>query len=378
MTPEAIPLADSASLVGSLLAVAAGFIGGRLLVGGVGRLVEPGIADGSRARLWTPVIAAAAALALWWWEVLSRGLSPDGVDVSLASLATRCGLHGILFLLLAAATWIDLRHRVIPDAITVPGVLAGLAAMTAWPDAFLPVVREVPRSFALPLREADVLGFAGALRGSWPSWLGAAPDVVGLAVAAVVFTVWWLVGTEPGVAGERSEAPWRRLLEPRPLVAIVGAGIVVAAWLAGGLHWRGLGSALGGLAIAAGMIWLTRAGASRALGREAMGLGDVTLMAMVGAWLGWQPCVLACFLAVFIGLAHGIMQLVLHSEAELPFGPSLCLGAAMVVVGWRPIWGRCEPFFERPLEMAAVVAAVIALTAVTLWVWHRLRPFPGG
>jgi prepilin signal peptidase PulO-like enzyme (type II secretory pathway) len=122
------------------------------------------------------------------------------------------------------------------------------------------------------------------------------------------------------------------------------------------------------------MVWLTRFGASRALGREAMGLGDVTLMAMIGAWLGWQACVLACFLAVFIGLAHGIAQLVLHSEAELPFGPSLCLGTATVVVGWRPLWRRCEPFFEHPLEMAAVVAAVIALTAVTLWAWHRLRP----
>lgn len=378
MTPEAMPVPDSISLVGSLLAVAAGLAGGRLLVTGVGRLIEPGIAAGSRAMLWTPVIAAAAALALWWWEVLCRGLVPDGVDVPFAPLATRCGLHGILFLLLAAATWIDLRHRVIPDAITVPGVLAGLAAMAAVPDGLLPVVREVPRSFALPLREADVLGFAGPLRGAWPSWLEPAPDVVGLAVAAVVFVVWWLVGTEPGYAGEKSEPWWRRLLEPRPLVAIAGAGIVVAAWLAGGLHWRGLGSALGGLAVAAGMVWLTRAGASRALGREAMGLGDVTLMAMVGAWLGWQPCVLACFLAVFIGLAHGIAQLVLHSEAELPFGPSLCLGAAVVVVGWRPIWGRCEPFFERPLEMAAVVAAVISLTAVTLWAWHRLRPISGG
>jgi len=105
-----------------------------------------------------------------------------------------------------------------------------------------------------------------------------------------------------------------------------------------------------------------------------MGLGDVTLMAMAGAWLGWQPCVLACFLAVFIGLAHGVAQLVLHSETELPFGPSLCLGAALVVVGWRPLWGLTEPFFERPLEMAAVVVAVIVLTAVTLWAWHRIRP----
>ena len=105
-----------------------------------------------------------------------------------------------------------------------------------------------------------------------------------------------------------------------------------------------------------------------------MGLGDVTLMAMVGAWLGWQPCLLACFLAVFIGLVHGVTQLVVRSETELPFGPSLCLAAAAVVVWWRPLWQQTEVFFERPEELALVVGAVIVLTAVTLWIWHRIRP----
>jgi len=371
---SATPTPDLVALLGALVALGVGLVGGRLLVAGVGQLVDPDTGVGTRARLWTPAVAAAAAVALWWWEVVWQANAPDGVAAALAVLAPRVVLHGILFLLLAAATWVDLRHRVIPDAITVPGVLAGLAAAASWPDGLLPVAREMPRSFAPPLREPDVLGLSGPLRGFWPAWFESAPDLVGLAVAAVVFVVWWLVGTEPGVAGARPAAWWRRVAAPRPLVAVAGAVIIGAAWLIGGLPWRGLGSALGGLAVAAGMVWLTRAGASRALGREAMGLGDVTLMAMIGAWLGWQACVLACFLAVFIGLAHGIAQLVLHSEAELPFGPSLCLGTATVVVGWRPLWRRCEPFFEHPLEMAAVVAAVIALTAVTLWAWHRLRP----
>jgi hypothetical protein len=33
--------------------------------------------------------------------------------------------------------------------------------------------------------------------------------------------------------------------------------------------------------------------------------------------------------------------------------------------------------FERPLEMAAVIVAVIGLTAVSLMVWRRLRPSLG-
>ena len=154
---------DLVALLGSLVALAAGLLGGRLLVAGAGRLVDPNGGVGPRVGLWTPVVAAAVALALWWWEVVWQANAPDGVAGSLAVLMPRVVLHGTLFLLLAAATWVDLRHRVIPDAITIPGVLAGLAAAAAWPDGLLPVVREVPRSFALPLRETDVLGFAGPL-----------------------------------------------------------------------------------------------------------------------------------------------------------------------------------------------------------------------
>jgi hypothetical protein len=80
------------------------------------------------------------------------------------------------------------------------------------------------------------------------------------------------------------------------------------------------------------------------------------------------------FLAVFIGLLHGVTQLVVRSETELPFGPSLCLAAAVVVVWWRPLWHQTAVFFERPEELALVVGAVIVLTAVTLWIWHRIRP----
>lgn len=366
-------------LLEACCSIICGAVGGRLLVAGVGRLIEP--VDGLRHPLgrtasWAgPVICATVGLALWWWEVASHGLRPGGVLEPHGDEVLRAAGHGILLLLLAAATWIDLRHRVIPDAITVPGVLGGLAWMAISPRSLLPVTRELPRSFAPPLREADVLGLTGPLHGPWPEWLSPAPGPIGLAVAAAVFVVWWWVGTEPAVDARRS--PWAWLASVRSLVAVIGAATVVGGWAVGGDHWRGLATSLGGLAVSAGIIWLTRAGASLALGREAMGLGDVTLMAMVGSWLGWQACVLICFLGVFIGLAHGISQLVLRGEAELPFGPSLCLAAAGVMLGWPFLWERTADFFEHPLDMAAVVVAVIALTGLTLWVWHRVRGFRG-
>ena len=365
----------------AILAITCGAIGGLILVSAVRRLLEPDERHRdplAAAAAWaTPVGGAVVGFAVWWWEVASHGLWLEGFHESPADVRIRLAAHAVLLLLLAAATWIDFRQRVIPDAITVPGVLGGLAWMTLWPRGLLPVVREVPRSFAPPLRESDVLGLVGPLHGPWPEWLSAAPGLAGLATAVAVFAAWWFVGTAPAATAAGPRSRWGRLADPRWLVAAVGLAIVAGGWLSGGDHWRALASSLGGLAVAAGIVWLTRAGASLALGREAMGLGDVTLMAMVGAWLGWQACVLACFLGVFIGLAHGVVQLVLHGEAELPFGPSLCLAAAVVVLGWRGLWGRTADFFEHPLDMAAVVVAVIALTGLTLLAWHRVRGFSG-
>ena len=68
------------------------------------------------------------------------------------------------------------------------------------------------------------------------------------------------------------------------------------------------------------------------------------------------------------------MQVIRHRDNELPYGPSLCLASAAVVVGWRNVWERVGSAFAAPLELALVVAAVVALTALTLFCWQRLRP----
>lgn len=343
----------------------------RILAGTGGEPDRASTAVGRRVG----VVALLGTVALWWWEVVVGGQSPLPAAEPLEPLAMRFAGHVILFTLLAAASWTDLRHRVIPDEITAPGVLAGLAWSALVPAALLPIAVAVPRSFALPLLEPDVLGFAGGLRSApLPTWLEPRPAWTGLAAALAVVLGWWGCCTSPWrtVAGPPS-AGASVVREPRNLFLLVGILGAVAAWWAGGMAWRGLLSGLAGLVVGAAMIWLTRAGASRALGREAMGFGDVTLMAMMGAWLGWQPCVLVCFLAVFIGLVHGVLQLLLRRESELPFGPSLCLAAVLVVAFWRPLWRRVGVFFAEPWDMAAVIAAVIGLTAVSLLVWRRLR-----
>lgn len=333
------------------------------------RLLGPPQQAGRWPRVEFAAVAAAAAL--WWWEVRALGQLADAAGPpDLWPVCLRYVAHLIFLWLLAAAAWVDLRERVIPDAITVPGVLAGLTWNACLPATLLPVGQAVERSFAPPTILPDVLGAFGPLH--HPGLPGWATGLVGLAVAASVFAAWWWFGLPP--AGEAGSG--RGIVLLRRTVAVAGGVGVVATWWVGGDHWAGLVTALIGLTVAAGMVWATRIGASHALGREAMGFGDVTLMAMAGSWLGWQACLLACALAVFLGLAHGMLQLVRHSESELPFGPSLCLGLALVVVLWRPIWGATAEQLGRPLELAVVVALVILLTAVTLWAWTRLRRGP--
>lgn len=277
----------------------------------------------------------------------------------------------VFFALLAAATWVDWRERIIPDVITVPGVILGLAVVTLMPAMLLPITCVEPRSFAPPLPVPDVLGaFGGLVSLPPPSWLGGRPHVGGLLLCVAIFLGWWWTCTVPFLPPRRGIS---MLAEPRLLIALVGSVGIVAAWNAAGVRFVALESALIGLAVSAGLVWATREGASRALGREAMGFGDVTLMAMIGAWLGWQAAVLVFFLATFIGLAHGLVGLVLHRDHELPYGPSLCLAAVAIVLGWRRVWDQVGDFFADPLMLAAVLVSVVVLTALSLAVWRRIR-----
>lgn len=63
---------------------------------------------------------------------------------------------------------------------------------------------------------------------------------------------------------------------------------------------------------------------------EGMGLGDAKLMAMVGAFLGWQGALIALFFGILGGGALGIAMLAAGrrgGKARLPFGSFLALGA---------------------------------------------------
>ena len=66
--------------------------------------------------------------------------------------------------------------------------------------------------------------------------------------------------------------------------------------------------------------------------REGMGGGDVKLLAMIGAFLGWKAVILTILLGSLIGSMIGIMVMVLKEKDfkyAIPFGPFLSVGAVI-------------------------------------------------
>lgn len=118
--------------------------------------------------------------------------------------------------------------------------------------------------------------------------------------------------------------------------------------LAGGLFstwplWAAsLGSAALGALVGGGSLWLVGWLWERLRGVEAMGLGDVKMMFMVGAYLGWRLTILTIFFGVLSGSIIGIGLMARRGEKnmqmQLPFGIFLGIGSIFsLLIGWRII-----------------------------------------
>jgi hypothetical protein len=122
-----------------------------------------------------------------------------------------------------------------------------------------------------------------------------------------------------------------------PWTQVPGTGIEIAPvnaplWLVV------LGGVLMGYLIAGGVVWAVRIGGTLAFGKEAMGLGDVHMMAAVGACLGWIDPTIAFFLAAFVGVAYAIVATVFKGKLNraMPYGPFLAIATMMVLLG-KPV-----------------------------------------
>lgn len=111
----------------------------------------------------------------------------------------------------------------------------------------------------------------------------------------------------------------------------------IAAIAVTDLTWRS--SAIGILA-GGGSLFAVAWGYQLVTGREGMGGGDIKLLAMIGAFIGWQGILFTLFAASAIGTLIGILAMVRSGKGmklAIPFGPFLAMGAVVYLFFGDPI-----------------------------------------
>lgn len=127
-----------------------------------------------------------------------------------------------------------------------------------------------------------------------------------------------------------SDLLWLRLPDPLTL-----ALLVLALALALADPGRDPGQALLGAGLGAGTFWLLRQGYARLRGREGLGLGDVKLMAGIGALAGPAALPATVLTGALLALAAtGLARRPLRGATALPFGAALCAAAGLAWL-WR-------------------------------------------
>ncbi|MFZ2039372.1 MAG: A24 family peptidase [Desulfobacterales bacterium] len=100
------------------------------------------------------------------------------------------------------------------------------------------------------------------------------------------------------------------------------------------MGWK---AALLGVLVGGGTLFMVAWGYNMLTGKEGMGGGDIKLLAMIGALLGWQGVVFTIFLASLLGTVVGLSIMVYarsNMKLAVPFGPFLAAGAlAFIFVG---------------------------------------------
>jgi leader peptidase (prepilin peptidase)/N-methyltransferase len=244
------------------------------------------------------------------------------------------GAFAVIILLASAlvvASFVDLELRVIPDEITLRGIMLApflailvpeLHAADRWIAWLLhgAAARAAPIAAALPgaLREGPLL-WGAVLAG------GAASFALGLHG----YAAYWRI------AHPREPRGLRHGLLGGVLAGAAG-GAAVAGLLRPGIllspamfsFW----AAMAGMLVGSSVILLVGILGTKVFRRPAMGFGDVKLMGLLGAFTGWVGALEAVFIACLLGSAAGIVILLRTRSRYLPFGPFLAAGALVVIL----------------------------------------------
>ena len=336
-----------------------------------------------------PIIEAVCALLIvaLYFVYYMTSMRPDFAAPGLIGTWMVFIGHGVLISGLLAATIIDARLFIIPlgipwTVILVAAILLPISVVVN-PDAIVEVsvpamafLSTIPEPFnnSASVYHAVARGYQAVVEVSAVPLTGvkgmglAFGGIIGLVLANVLMR-WRIIPRsfdEPLPESESSSTeqtaatpeeqideyinyPFarREILKECLFVAIPLLVALIGYWLVP--EDLGLGAASNAVRALAGVclgvlgggavVWVIRILGSLAFGKEAMGLGDVHLMAAVGAICGWEVAVLGFFVAPFIGLlfilfVYGLSKAMHRQWTPIPYGPHLAMGTFVVMI-WR-------------------------------------------
>ncbi len=292
--------------------------------------------------------------------------------------------------LLCIATFVDFDERMIPDEVTVFGTLLALVL-----SAFLPESRLLDTEALLNGELIHLHAYSPKVWFEWGNESRALLYSMGLlgfwGIASMPKLCTLRFGLQRGLqlmlasvirprrhslsSGEKRK---RKPFTVTTLIAVscmLGWVFLYAIWVWGDARqWESLFSSILGMTGGLVLVWGVRIIGSVAAQQEAMGFGDVTLMAMIGAFLGWQAVIITFFIAPFAGIVIGIIQAIVRKENELAFGPYLSLGAIIIVLFWETVWGRIYGVLNEQIDSVPfVLMLLLSAMGGMLFVWRIIK-----
>ncbi len=109
-----------------------------------------------------------------------------------------------------------------------------------------------------------------------------------------------------------------------------------------------------GLTVGGLVLWTVATLGTLAFRKEAMGMGDVKLLAALGAFLGWRAIFFIVMIASLFGAIVGISAVLAQRKSfgsRIPFGPYLALAALLWILGGQKMWALYLSWLTLPPSM---------------------------
>lgn len=122
--------------------------------------------------------------------------------------------------------------------------------------------------------------------------------------------------------------------------AITIPGMVIGLLSAATILPVGLVDSTFGVLVGGGLLWFLAWASPYLFGKEGMGGGDIKLLAMIGAFLGWKATLLTVMIGASVGSVVGVGLIslnVIKKDEYIPFGPFLALGAVLSLFFHEPL-----------------------------------------